>query len=429
MLSKLRSVFFHVIPARRLLSRFRASHYRASALFRRPHLPHLSDLPRAQADAINLKSDDYFDKADQHAYWANKPLSDINHGPQDLWRFGLLLSALAIRPEDRVLDFGCGTGWTSNFLARIGADVTATDISQKALAIAEAHTAHARVAEGGGRLRYQPFDGRRIDAPDEHYDFIIVFDAFHHLPNPVAILREFCRVLSPHGCVGFAEPGRGHSSTVHSRHELELGVLENEIDPEQLRETARHAGFSELEVIVPPIPPNLMMLPMPRLRWYLRGLPWIVPHDYIRAAILSSPIGVLRKGPYISTSLHPHGLRAEIRSLGTPIETRKGETFTVRASIVNKAGTVWLRTGRRGVGYVRAGGRILRLPDLSLVHECGRAAIPRDMHEGDQCELDVPCIAPDQPGEYVVRLEMIDEGITWFSADDAPATDVRLVVV
>ena len=365
MFSKLRSVFFHVLPARRLLSGFRAAHYRATAPFRRVSPPPLADLPRDETDAINVKSDQYFGKADQHAYWIDKPLSDISHGPQDLWRFGLLLSALAIRPEDRVLDFGCGTGWTSSLLARTGAEITATDISAQALALAEDCAAGARPAGGSARLRFQQFDGARIDAPDGYFDFVIVFDAFHHLPNPVAILREFARVLSPHGCVGFAEPGHGHSQTFHSRHEVERGVLENEVDPEQLREAARRVGFSELELIVPPVPPHLMMLPMPRLRWYLRGLPWIVPHDYIRAAILASPIGVLRKGFYINTSLHPHGLRAAIRPLESVIRVRPSAAFTVTASIVNRAGTVWLETGRRGIGHVRAGGRAGRVRGAS----------------------------------------------------------------
>jgi hypothetical protein len=267
----------------------------------------------------------------------------------------------------------------------------------------------------------------RIDAPDGYFDFIVVFDAFHHVPNPVAILKEFCRVLGPHGYVGFAEPGTGHSQTFHSRHEKAHGVLENEIDPEQLRNAARAAGFSELELIVPPVSPNIMMLPMPRARWYLRGVPWIVPHDYIRAAMLASPIGVLRKGPYISTSLHPHGLRAEIRPSIAHLRTRKAERFAIATSIANRAGTVWLQTGRRGAGYVRAGGRILRLPDHSLVHECERTSIPRDMPEGDACVLDVNSVAPDHPGEYAVRLEMIDEGIGWFSGGDAPV-DVKLTV-
>jgi SAM-dependent methyltransferase len=427
MLGKLRSVFFHLLPARRLLSRFRTPYYRATAPLRRLAAPPLIDLPRDQIEIINRKSDDYFDQPGQRAYWLDKPLSDISHGPQDLWRFGLLLSALMVRPEDRVLDFGCGTGWTSTLLSRTGAEVTATDISARALAIAESRPAGAQLADGA-RIKFRHFDGTRIDAADGYFDFIVVFDAFHHVPNPVAILKEFCRVLGPHGYVGFAEPGAGHSHTFHSRHEKAHGVLENEIDPEQLRHAARAAGFSELELIVPPVPPNIMTLPMPLARWYLRGVPWIVPHDYVRAAMLSSPIGVLRKGPYISTSLHPHGLRAEIRPSLAHLRVRTGERFTIAASVANRAGTVWLQRGRRGSGYVRAGGRILRVPDGSVVGECGRTALPRDMPEGDACVLEVEGVAPDTSGEYVVRLEMIDEGICWFSADDAPPPDVTLTV-
>lgn len=356
MLNIFRRVFCSVLPARRALARVRAPHYKAIAALRGTRPLELTDLPREEVERINAKSDAYFDNPALHAFWVHKPMSDPRSGPENLWRFGLLVSALQIGPQDRVLDFGCGTGWTSAMLARTGADVTGMDISARALGVAEMAAGPSLTGECPSRLRFQRFDGTRIDAPDGHFDFVVVFDAMHHLPNPVAVLRECCRVLGPHGYLGFAEPGLGHSQTHTSQHEVELGVLENEIDPDQLWTAAREAGFRELELIIPPVPPGNLTLPMRRARWYLRGLPWIVPHDYIRAAILSYPMGFLRKGPYTSTSLHPHALLASIRPSMSARQVRAGDTFTITAAVRNLSGTVWLREGAPGEGRRAAWG-------------------------------------------------------------------------
>jgi SAM-dependent methyltransferase len=427
MLHKLRSVFFAMKPARQSLARIRTAHYApAGALFdRRP--PPLADRPAGEVERINRKSDDYYDDTASIDTWIDKPLSDLIGGADSLWRFGLLLSALRIGPTDRVLDFGCGTGWTSAMLARTGAEVTGTDISERALAIAResaARTAGARARH----LRFLGFNGTRIEAPDGHFDFVLVFDALHHLPNPVTVLRECARVLGPHGCLGFAEPGLGHSQTYTALSESAHGVLEGEVDPEQLRTAAREAGFAELELIVPPVPPNILTLPMPRARWYLRGVPWIVPHDYVRAAILTSPIGILRKGPYISTSLHPHTLHASVRALDPRQAVRCGERLVLRAVVGNPTGTVWLHQGRRDTGRVRLGARLLCRPGNEVTAEWRGAGVPRDMGQGDEATLEVECQAPGEEGDYVLRLDMLAEGIAWFHERGSQPADLRIRV-
>jgi SAM-dependent methyltransferase len=428
MLHKIRSAFFAMKPARQSLARIRTPHYaaRGALIDRRP--PPLEDLPVEDVVRINRKSDEYYDDAASVDTWIDKPLSDLQGGADSLWRFGLLLSALRIGPTDRVLDFGCGTGWTSAMLARTGAEITGTDISERALAIAREAAARTPTSTGAGHLRFLPFTGTRIDVPDGHFDFVLVFDALHHLPNPVTVLRECARVLGPHGYLGFAEPGLGHSHSYTAVSESAHGVLEGEVDPEQLRATARAAGFEELELIVPPVPPNILTLPMPRARWYLRGVPWIVPHDYIRAAILTSPIGILRKGPYISTSLHPHTLHASIRALEPRLAVRCGERFVLRAIVRNPTGTVWLQQGRRDDGGVRLGARLLRLPGTEVAAEWKGSGLPRDMRQDDDATLEVECQAPGEAGEYLLRLDMVAEGLAWFHERGSQPVDLRLRV-
>lgn len=426
MLKKLGHLFAPALAARRALARIRPRHYTALGALRGERSTPLADLPSTDVERINARSDDYFDAPALIDFWTNKPMSDFRGGPDSLWRLGLLLGALQIGPGDRVLDFGCGTGWTSVLLAQTGADVTGMDISTRALAVAA--TVVERHADLASRLRFQPFDGTRIAAPDAFFDIVVVFDALHHLPNLVAVLAEFSRVLGPHGYLGFAEPGVGHAHSYTSSHETELGVLENEIDPEQLWTAGRSVGFRDLELLVPPIPASLLTVPMRRARWFLQGMPGIVPHDFTRQVMLAYPSGILRKGPYTSSSLHPHALLADIRPAARSIDVQTGQRFAVEVAVRNLTGTVWLHEGVRGRGAVSLGARLLQGATRESLGEAGRVPLPDDVGHGVEVALTLRGVAPSAPGEYVLRLDMHDEGIAWFSERGSAPIDIALRV-
>src|SRR5215207_1088453 len=75
-------------------------------------------------------------------YAAAKPFSDPRCGMY-LVRIGTLMSLLPSRPA-RILDLGCGTGWTSLFFARAGYEVVGADIAPDMIERANA----LRKAEG-----------------------------------------------------------------------------------------------------------------------------------------------------------------------------------------------------------------------------------------------------------------------------------------
>jgi SAM-dependent methyltransferase len=388
----------------------------------------MADLGRDDVSRINVRSDDYFADPSRETSWVNKPLSEARQGPDNLWRFGLLLSALQVGGHDRVLDFGCGTGWTSALMARTGAEVTGIDISAHAIRIANEGTTAWVPDPYRARLRFGTFDGEHIDAPDGYYDVIVIFDALHHLPNPVRVLSECFRVLGPHGRVGFAEPGAGHESSHTAERERSHGILENEIDPEALRRSAHAVGFVELDLIVPPVPPSLLTLPMPRARWFLRGVPWIVPLDYVRAAILASPIGVIRKSPYTSTTLNPYVLLATLRPSDSVLRSGPNDRVMITCSVQNPTGTVWLAESRRGAGATRLSAAIISKSDGALVCTWAPIPLPADLLQTGEVVLRIAGEAPSSPGEYVLRLDMSVEGIGSFSDWGSPPVDLALRV-
>jgi SAM-dependent methyltransferase len=89
----------------------------------------------------------------------------------------------------RVLDFGCGVGGDSLFLARRGYRVTLMDVDGPAFRFAQ-----HRFARRGLEGRFIT-SSSSVPQPESIYDVIICFDVFEHLPDPVAAARSLVKSL------------------------------------------------------------------------------------------------------------------------------------------------------------------------------------------------------------------------------------------
>jgi SAM-dependent methyltransferase len=103
-----------------------------------------------------------------------------------------------------VLDFGCGAGEASVWLAKQGAKVVASDVSSAFLDLTE------RVAAlHGAIVRTHKLTGDRIDLPPESFDLVYAGNVLHHVDTPLA-LDELRRVLRPGGVLVSWDPLRGN---------------------------------------------------------------------------------------------------------------------------------------------------------------------------------------------------------------------------
>ncbi|MFC6083478.1 methyltransferase domain-containing protein [Sphaerisporangium aureirubrum] len=115
-----------------------------------------------------------------------------------------------VRPGDRVLDVGCGTGYLTRLVApRVGPGGRVTGLDASAPMIEYARR------RAPGDCSYVVGEGQDMPLPDSSFDVVVSSFAVHHIPASAraATVREMFRVLRPGGRLLIAEfrPPRGHA--------------------------------------------------------------------------------------------------------------------------------------------------------------------------------------------------------------------------
>ena len=119
-----------------------------------------------------------------------------SHGPNvlDLWMDNVA-SHVRGRRILNILDLGCGTGRSSDALAKcFEADVVGVDPSKKMLAEARCKP-HSRC------VRYARARGEAVPLADRSADLVFMSMVFHHFDDPRLVARECYRVLHDEGVV------------------------------------------------------------------------------------------------------------------------------------------------------------------------------------------------------------------------------------
>ncbi len=102
----------------------------------------------------------------------------------------------------RVLEYGCGEGWITRDLARLGGEICAFDISPQAAANTKRLLSDTNLLDRCS-VGVMPAENLTYDA--ESFDLAVGFAIIHHLDLGKA-LAELHRVLKPGGSAYFAEP-------------------------------------------------------------------------------------------------------------------------------------------------------------------------------------------------------------------------------
>ena len=116
-----------------------------------------------------------------------------------------LFRAAELRPGERVLDVGCGTGLVARRAAEIvgaGGAVAGVDVSPDMIAVAASHA-----PAGPTPIEWSEGDATALPFHDESFDVVVCQMTLMFVEDRLTALREMHRVLAPGGRVILTTPG------------------------------------------------------------------------------------------------------------------------------------------------------------------------------------------------------------------------------
>ena len=184
---------------------------------------------------------DYFGRMDDAArrYAGGKPFTSDRRGDY-LLDMGQILGLIR-QPPARLLDLGCGSGWTTAMFARSGYAALGVDIAPAAIDLAR-----ELFAAAGARFEACDFEGLPFR---DAFDVAVLYDCLHHAEREQEVLRSVFGALAEGGEVILVEPGRGHHDSPGSQEAVQAhGVTEKDMHPALTTRLLHTAGFSEIRV-------------------------------------------------------------------------------------------------------------------------------------------------------------------------------------
>ncbi|EHQ91053.1 class I SAM-dependent methyltransferase [Desulfosporosinus youngiae] len=131
----------------------------------------------------------------QVAGFAEINLDELTSDKYELW-LSVLEENLPAEKGLAVLDVGCGTGFFSIVMSKLGHRVTAVDYNEGML---EQAGKNAQAFGVGGTIDFLKMDAQKLEFADQVFDVILSRDITWVLENPAQAYGEWLRVLKPKG--------------------------------------------------------------------------------------------------------------------------------------------------------------------------------------------------------------------------------------
>ena len=313
-----------------------------------------------------------------------------------------------------ILDVGCGSGWLSEYFARLGYVVKGIDISPELIEMSRERVARIPYPVDPETTMRCDFEVHDIEhAPlNEQFDCVICYDSLHHFEDERAVIAHLAAATRYGGSLFILE---GDCPATGSASESELigvmrkfGTLESPFSREYLRTLLDENGFA---VVGDYVSVNGLFE-----REAVEGdLVRVNPPDvnYLLCKKVVREVGV--RASTAADSREPSILRAQFTILEAPPETlAPGELFSFRISIENSGDTLWLTSATPRAGIVMPAIRVFDDAGLLVTEFHGEPLLPHAVAPGERVRLKIEYQAPQRTGKYRLKIDLVDQQVAWF---------------
>jgi SAM-dependent methyltransferase len=328
-----------------------------------------------------------------------------------LHTFAHVVRHLGLGLRAQVLDVGCGPGWMSELLARCGYWVTGVDISDDMVEIARGRIERIPGEVGVGIEPLAEFHAMPVrELPwSERFDAAILYDTMHHFDDELKTLEVIFRTLVPGGWIYIREGSKPPSGSESERNLIEemrqYETLESPFDPDYLVEVLESAGFvgvTRFLVVDELVDTADAREPLRHLRRFWR-------YRHAKGEMNT----VVARKPY-GAELPSDGANfaGRIERAGPWRDAHEATERLLPIRVTNTGSAYWPSSAHYPFpqGVVTVGPYTL---DGDARIELARASLPHGVSPG--ASADVVVRVPRDLGAGELRLDLVREGLAWFS--------------
>lgn len=359
----------------------------------------------------HLRTKPFYNLANKPDRYKGEGMDEDTH--RHFCDFANIARKLALPSESRILDVGCGSGWLSEYFARLGYVVKGIDISPDLIEMSRERIERVPYEVDHETPLRCTFDVHDIEssALPEKFDAIICYDSLHHFEDERAVMRHLAAMLEVGGMLFVLEGGRPPSGSA-GEEELqavmrEFRTLESPFDYNYLCALLDEHGFAVVGDYV--------------------GVNGLFEREVIEDARL--PLGTVTtnyhylackkvaddaRASSIPNSGRPGLLRAGISSSQSTVDVAPGQALELDLEIENQGDTLWLVGSAERAGSVMLAIRLFDDSGMLVMERHGTPPLPQALAPGEKVRLRVELVVPRAPGLYMLKCDMVAQHVCWF---------------
>ncbi|MCK4239697.1 MAG: class I SAM-dependent methyltransferase [Candidatus Lokiarchaeota archaeon] len=167
------------------------------------------------------------------------------HAKMAVWS----LNHISVKPNDIILDIGCGGGGNVNKLAKIAIEGKVYGIDNSEISVEISKKVNKELIENGN-VEIQHASVSSLPFNENTFDLVTGYETYYFWPDLINDLKGIYKVLKPGGILALINEGyKSENEKYRKRNEKWAKIGNFEIHtPEQFKEFLTKAVFSEIEI-------------------------------------------------------------------------------------------------------------------------------------------------------------------------------------